>query len=173
MLPIQILTNNLLYDFSQVAIPTDNVSVNLIAKPQPWDMGELTRFILFIGPVSSIFDYTTFFVMLTLFHCWPVSRQSLFQTGWFVESLMTQTLIIHVIRTRQIPFIQARASAALTFTTVIIMAIAAWLPFSPLSRMLGFQPLPWLFWPILFATLVCYVVLTQLVKMWLIRKKWL
>jgi len=173
MLPIQILTNNLLYDFSQVAIPTDNVSVNLIAKPQPWDMGEITRFILFIGPVSSIFDYTTFFVMLYLFHCWVPAGAALFHTGWFVESLMTQTLIIHVIRTRQIPFIQARASMALTITTVVIMAISAWLPSSPLARMLALVPLPWLFWPILLATLLCYVVLTQLVKMWLIRKKWL
>jgi Mg2+-importing ATPase len=173
MLPIQILTNNLLYDFSQVAIPTDNVNVDLIAKPQPWDMGEITRFILFIGPVSSIFDYTTFFVMLYLFHCWAPSGAALFHTGWFVESLMTQTLIIHVIRTRQIPFIQARASTALTVTTVIIMAISAWLPYSPLAKMLALVPLPGLFWPILFATLIAYVVLTQLVKMWLIRRKWL
>jgi magnesium-transporting ATPase (P-type) len=173
MLPIQLLTNNLLYDFSQVAIPTDNVNVNLIAKPQPWDMGEITRFILFIGPVSSIFDYTTFFVMLDLFNCWVPAGAALFHTAWFVESLMTQTLIIHVIRTRQIPFLQARASAALTLSTVIIMAVAAWLPFSPLAKWLGFVPLPGLFWPILLATLVCYVVLTQLVKMWLIRKKWL
>ena len=173
MLPIQILTNNLLYDFSQVAIPTDNVNVNLIAKPQPWDMGEIARFILFIGPVSSIFDYTTFFVMLYLFNCWVPARADLFHTGWFVESLMTQTLIIHVIRTRQIPFLQARASAALTFTTVVIMAVSAWLPYSPLAKMLALVPLPGLFWPILLATLICYVVLTQLVKMWLIRMKWL
>jgi magnesium-transporting ATPase (P-type) len=173
MLPIQILTNNLLYDFSQVAIPTDNVNVKLISKPQPWDMGEITRFILFIGPVSSIFDYTTFFVMLYLFGCWVPAGAALFHTGWFVESLMTQTLIIHVIRTRQIPFIQARASTALTLTTLAIMAISAWLPYSPLGPMLALVPLPWLFWPILLATLVCYVILTQLVKMWLIHKKWL
>jgi magnesium-transporting ATPase (P-type) len=173
MLPIQLLTNNLLYDFSQVAIPTDNVNVNLIAKPQPWDMGEISRFILFIGPVSSIFDYTTFFVMLELFNCWVPAGAALFHTGWFVESLMTQTLIIHVIRTRQIPFIQARASTTLTLSTILIMAIAAWLPFSPLAKWLGFVMLPPLFWPILLATLVCYVVLTQLVKMWLIHKKWL
>jgi Mg2+-importing ATPase len=173
MLPIQVLTNNLLYDFSQVAIPTDNVNVNLITKPQPWDMGEITRFIVFIGPVSSIFDYTTFFVMLYIFNCWNPAGAALFHTGWFVESLMTQTLIIHVIRTRQIPFIQARASTALTITTIIIMAVAGWLPFSPLAKMLDLVPLPWLFWPILFATLVGYMALTQLVKMWLIRKQWL
>jgi Mg2+-importing ATPase len=151
MLPIQILANNLLYDFSQVPIPTDNVGKDLIAKPLPWDMGEITRFILFIGPVSSIFDYTTFAVMWLLFKCNLVNlpippglveqfgkatdpdhtyRAALFQTGWFVESLMTQTLIIHVIRTKKIPFIQARASVPLTLTTVVIMAAAAWLPYS-------------------------------------------
>jgi P-type Mg2+ transporter len=194
MLPIQILANNLLYDFSQVPIPTDNVGEDLIAKPHPWDMGEITRFILFIGPISSIFDYTTYGVMWFLFKCnlanLPVPPgladqfahvtdvdhtypAALFHTGWFVESLMTQTLIIHVIRTRKIPFIQARASLPLTITTAVIMAIAAWLPYSPLARMLGFVPLPGLFWPILFLTLLCYVVLTQLVKMWLIRKQWL
>jgi Mg2+-importing ATPase len=194
MLPIQILTNNLLYDFSQVPIPTDNVGADLIAKPRPWDIGEITRFILFIGPISSIFDYTTYATMWFLFKCrlanLPVPpglaeqfahvadtdhsyRAALFQTGWFVESLMTQTLIIHVIRTRKIPFIQARASLPLTMTTVVIMAVGAWLPYSPLARMLGFVPLPVLFWPILFLTLLCYVVLTQLVKMWLIHKKWL
>jgi Mg2+-importing ATPase len=100
-------------------------------------------------------------------------QASLFQTGWFVESLMTQTLIIHVIRTRQIPFIQARASGPLTITTLVIMAVSAWLPYSPFGLMLGFVPLPAFYWPILFLTLLCYVVLTQLVKMWLIKKKWL
>jgi Mg2+-importing ATPase len=193
MLPIQILTNNLLYDFSQVPIPTDNVDSELIAKPHPWDIGEITRFILFIGPISSIFDYTTYGVMWFIFKCRMAGlvpppelaahfahadvehtyQASLFQTGWFVESLMTQTLIIHVIRTRQIPFIQARASVPLTITTLVIMALSAWLPYSPLSLMLGLVPLPGIYWPILFVTLLCYVVLTQLVKMWLIRKKWL
>jgi P-type Mg2+ transporter len=175
MKPIQVLTNNLLYDFSQVPIPTDNVGADLIAKPRPWDIGEITRFILFIGPISSIFDYTTYFIMLNVFHCWDATaaNASLFQTGWFVESLMTQTLIIHVIRTKKIPFIQARASLPLTITTVLIMAIGMWLPFSPLSTALGFSPLPSLYWPFLFGTLLCYVVLTQLVKMWLIRKNWI
>ncbi len=173
MKPIQVLTNNLLYDFSQVPIPTDNVGADLIAKPRPWDIGEITRFILFVGPVSSIFDYTTYFIMLYVFHCWDPARASLFQTGWFVESLMTQTLIIHVIRTKKIPFIQAHASLPLTITTVLIMAIGMWLPFSPVSAALGFTPLPPLYWPFLFGTLLCYVVLTQLVKMWLIRRNWI
>ena len=114
MAPIQVLTNNLLYDFSQVPIPTDAVDEEQVAQPRPWNIGEITRFILFIGPISSIFDYTTFFVMLWVFNCWDPSRAPLFQTGWFVESLMTQTLIIHVIRTNKIPFIQSRASWPLT-----------------------------------------------------------
>ena len=110
MLPIQILTNNLLYDFSQIPIPTDEVDPEQIAKPAPWSMGLIARFILFIGPCSSVFDYTTYFMMLYIFDCWTPARASLFQTGWFVESLITQTLIIHVIRTNKIPFIQSRAS---------------------------------------------------------------
>ena len=117
MLPIQVLTNNLLYDFSQVPIPTDTVGPDQTAKPRPWHMGDIKRFVLFIGPISSIFDYTTFFVMLYVFGCWDPARASLFQTGWFVESLITQTLIVHVIRTNQIPFIQSRASWQLTLTT--------------------------------------------------------
>jgi Mg2+-importing ATPase len=170
MAPLQVLTNNLLYDFSQVPIPTDSVGPEQTAHPRPWHLGEITRFILFIGPVSSIFDYTTYFVMLYLFDCWNPSRASLFQTGWFVESLMTQTLIIHVIRTDKLPFIQSRASWPLTVMTVLIMAVGVWLPFSPLASVLGFTPLPRLYWPFLIATLACYVVLTQLVKMLLIGR---
>ena len=173
MAPIQVLTNNLLYDFSQVPIPTDTVGAEQTAKPRPWHIGDIKRFVLCIGPISSIFDYTTFFVMLYVFGCWDPARASLFQTGWFVESLITQTLIVHVIRTNKIPFLQGRASWQLTMTTVAIMAVAAWLPYSPLAPALGFAALPRLYWPILFATLLCYVVLTQAVKMWLIRKAWL
>jgi Mg2+-importing ATPase len=173
MAPIQVLTNNLLYDFSQVPIPTDTVGPDQTALPRPWHIGGIKKFILFIGPISSIFDYTTFFVMLYVFGCWDPARASLFQTGWFVESLITQTLIVHVIRTNKIPFIQGRASWQLTLTTGAIMAVAAWLPYSPVAPALGFKDLPPLYWPILLATLLCYVVLTQLVKMWLIRKAWL
>jgi Mg2+-importing ATPase len=173
MAPLQVLTNNLLYDFSQVPIPTDSVGPEETARPRPWHIGEITKFILLIGPISSIFDYTTYFVMLYVFDAWDPSRASLFQTGWFVESLMTQTLIIHVIRTKKIPFIQGRASWPLTIMTVVIMCIGMWLPYSPLAAALGFVHLPPLYWPILFLTLLCYVVLTQIVKMWLIRKTWL
>ena len=109
MAPIQILTNNLLYDVSQVPIPTDDVDPEQVAKPRPWSMTAISRFMLFIGPCSSIFDYTTFFMMLYVFDCWDNARP-LFQTGWFVESLLTQTLIIHIIRTNRIPFLQSWAS---------------------------------------------------------------
>ena len=124
MTPIQILTNNLLYDVSQTAIPTDAVDPEQIARPRPWDIGSITRFIVFIGPCSSIFDYTTFLIMLYVFNAWAVEKAALFQTGWFVESLLTQTLIVHVIRTRKIPFLQSRASAPLIAMTVVIMSIA-------------------------------------------------
>jgi Mg2+-importing ATPase len=180
MEPKQILTNNLLYDFSQVPIPGDNVDPEQIVKPRPWQMGEIARFILFVGPCSSVFDYSTYFMMLYVFGCWDVSTPellkqsaSLFQTGWFVESLLTQTLIIHIIRTNRIPFLQSWASWPLTVTTAVIMGVGAWLPFSPIAPWLGFSPLPPLYWPLIVLTLFCYVVLTQGVKVWLIRKGWI
>jgi len=192
MAPIQVLSNNLLYDFSQVPIPTDNVGPLQIAKPRPWNMGEIAKFIVFIGPISSIFDYTTYLMMWFVFKCGNVQlapppelaarfpgakvddcyAAALFHTGWFVESLMTQTLIIHVIRTNLIPFIQSRASWQLTMTTLFIMAIGAYLPYSPLATTLGFVPLPLRYWPLLLVTLVCYVALTQVIKTWLIKKNW-
>jgi Mg2+-importing ATPase len=173
MKPLQVLTNNLLYDFSQVPIPTDEVDPEFIARPRAWSMNELTRFIIFMGPVSSIFDYTTFAIMWWLFGANDVAHASLFQTGWFVESLLTQTLIIHIIRTNRIPFFQSRASWPLTVTTAIIMAVGRWLPFSPLAEPLGLTGLPPLYWPILVLTLLCYSVLTQLTKQWLLRKAWI
>jgi Mg2+-importing ATPase len=173
MAPIQVLTNNLLYDFSQVPIPTDEVDPEQITKPRPWNIDEIKRFILFIGPISSIFDYTTYFIMLYIFNCWDPSKASLFQTGWFVESLMTQTLIIHVIRTNKIPFLQSRPSWPLIVTTVLVMTAGMLLPFSPLAKPLGFEQLPPLYWPLLSLTLLCYIILTQGVKTLLLRKKWI
>ena len=196
ILPLQILTNNLLYDFSQVPIPTDNVGANQIAKPRPWQMGEIAKFMVLLGPISSIFDYTTFAMMWFVFKCTDLMAQTqakapgmveqfkgealdhthaaqMFHTGWFVESIMTQTLIIHVIRTNQIPFIQSRASWQLSMTTILIMLIGAALPYSPLAGPLGFVPLPWLYWVLLAGTLVCYVALTQVIKGWMIKKNWL
>lgn len=173
MAPIQVLANNLLYDFSQVPIPTDTVGADQLTQPRPWKLGEITRFILFIGPISSIFDYFTFFVMLHFFGCWDPARASLFQSGWFVESLITQTLIIHVIRTNKLPFIEGRASWQLTLTTLAVMAVGVWLPFSPIAGYLGFTPLPASYWPFLIAAVLGYVLLTQGVKTWLARRKWL
>ena len=173
MAPLQILTNNLLYDFSQVPIPTDEVDPEQIARPRPWSMKEITKFILFIGPCSSVFDYTTYFIMWFVFRAVDPAHAALFQTGWFVESLLTQTLIIHVIRTNRIPFLQSRASLPLTLTSLAIMAVGIWLPFSPFAQALGFAELPHLYWPLLLATLLLYVLLTQTVKMWLLRKAWI
>jgi P-type Mg2+ transporter len=173
MAPIQVLTNNLLYDFSQVPIPADSVDEEQVSRPRPWNIEEIKRFILFIGPISSIFDYTTFFVMLYVFKCWDPARAPLFQTGWFVESLMTQTLIIHVIRTNKIPFLQSRASWALTGTTFAIMAFGIWLPYSPMAFALGFVRLPGMYWPILLVTLLGYMALTQVIKVFLLRKHWI
>jgi Mg2+-importing ATPase len=173
MAPIQVLTNNLLYDFSQVPIPTDAVDEEQVARPRPWNIAELKRFILYVGPISSIFDYTTFFVMLWVFNCWDPARAPVFQTGWFVESLMTQTLIIHVIRTNKIPFIQSRASRPLIATTLCIMAFGMWLPYSPLASALGLARLPGMYWPILLLTLVAYLCVTQGIKVWLLRKNWI
>jgi Mg2+-importing ATPase len=173
MAPLQILTNNLLYDFSQVPIPTDHVDPEQVVAPRPWSMAAITRFILFVGPCSSIFDYTTYAMMLYVFDCWDPSRASLFQTGWFVESLLTQTLIIHVIRTHRIPFLQSRASPALMATTAAIIGVGVWLPSSPLGPALRLTPLPHLYWPLLALTLLAYMAVTQGVKSWLLRRHWI
>jgi Mg2+-importing ATPase len=168
MLPIQVLTNNLLYDFSQTTIPTDQVDAEWLTKPRQWTISKILHFILFIGPISSIFDYLTFFLMLYVFNSWH--NPALFQTGWFVESLFTQTLIIHVIRTNKIPFIQSRASGPLILTSLIIVAVGAWLTISPLANTLGFVPLPALYWLYLAMMLLGYAILTQMVKTWFIHR---
>jgi len=179
MAPIQILTNNLLYDFSQVPIPIDDVDPEQIAKPRPWSMSAISRYILFIGPCSSIFDYTTFFLMWYGFGAamlYATGRKDesvqLFQTGWFVESLITQTLIIHVIRTNRIPFLQSWASWPMIVTTAVIMAFGAWLPYSPLAPLFNFIPLPPMYWPCLAATVIAYLAVTQGAKVLLFRLGW-
>ncbi len=168
MAPLQVLTNNLLYDFSQTTIPTDNVDEEYLAEPRKWEIGNITRFMLVVGPISSIFDYATYFTMLFVFNAW--NDPALFQTGWFVESLLTQTLIIHIIRTSRIPFFQSRASTPLIAMTLAVCAIGIVLPLTPLADTLGFKPLPALYWPILAAFLLTYAVLTHLVKSWFIKR---
>ncbi|MDE3128077.1 MAG: magnesium-translocating P-type ATPase, partial [Gemmatimonadota bacterium] len=164
MAPIQVLTNNLLYDVSQVPIPGDNVDPEQVVAPRPWSVERIRRFILLVGPVSSLFDYTTFAVLWFVFGARDVAHQALFQTGWFVESLFTQTLIIHVIRTARVPFLQSRSSWQLAGTTALVMAIGAWLPSSPFAASLGLTALPGAYWAFLAATVAAYVVTVQIVK---------
>jgi Mg2+-importing ATPase len=168
MLPIQVLTNNLLYDFSQTAIPSDSVDAEWLEQPHKWAIGEIRRFIFFIGPISSIFDYLTFALMLFVFK--SAANPALFHTAWFVESLFTQTLIIHVIRTNRLPFIQSKPSKALLVTSLIIVAVGAALPFSPLAGVLGFVALPPTFWLFLVGMMVAYILLTQVVKTWFYKR---
>jgi P-type Mg2+ transporter len=168
MTPIQVLTNNLLYDFSQTTIPTDNVDEEYLASPRKWDIGNIFKFMVFVGPISSIFDYATYGMMLYVFNAW--SSPSLFQTGWFVESLLTQTLIIHIIRTAKVPFFESHASPALIATTVIICTVGMTLPFTWAGATLGFEPLPWVYWPLVAAMLVTYAALTHFVRVWFTRR---
>ena len=168
MTAIQVLTNNLLYDFSQTTIPTDNVDAEYLMVPRRWDIGNITKFVLIVGPISSIFDYATFFMMLYLFDAWR--NPALFQTGWFVESLLTQTLIIHIIRTAKIPFVESRASTALIATTIVIAITGMALPFTPLGTWLGFVPLPAAYWLAIGLIIPGYAIATHLAKTWFIRR---
>jgi Mg2+-importing ATPase len=168
MAPIQVLTNNLLYDFSQTAIPTDNVDEEYLAVPRRWDIESITKFMLLIGPISSIFDYATYFLMLHVYNAWD--KPALFQTGWFVESLLTQTLIIHIIRTAKVPFFQSRASTALITTSLVIAVVGVTIPFVWLGAFLGFTPLPPSYWGWLLAILFGYALLTHFTKSWFVRR---
>ena len=181
MKPVQILMNNLLYDFSQTGIPMDNVDEELISRPVKWNVENIKRFMVFIGPISSFFDYLTFGLMWFVFKCNAFvteglslaekgMAEKLFQTGWFVESLLTQTLIVHIIRTRRIPFIESRASLHMTVTTLLIMLIGAWLPYSPFAVHFGMVPLPALYWVWIIVFLIAYAVLTNMVKNWFFKR---
>ena len=160
MAPIHVLTNNLLYDFSQVPIPTDTVGPEQTAKPRPWNMGDIQRFVLFIGPVSSIFDFLTFFVMLQVLH----ASHAEFRSGWFVESLATQTLVVYVIRTRRVPFFHSRPSLPMLITPLACALIGAALPFTPLAGVLGFATLPISFFLILLGMIATYLLLVEIAK---------
>jgi Mg2+-importing ATPase len=175
MLPIQLLVQNLLYDISQVSIPWDDVDPDFLKQPRKWDAGGIARFMVFIGPISSIFDIVTFLVMWNVFGANTVENQSLFQSGWFVVGLLTQTIIVHMIRTQHIPFIQSRAAMPVILLTASIMAFGIYLPFSSLGAHLGMVPLPLSYFPWLAGILLCYCVLTQLMKRIYIRRfgQWL
>ncbi|MCV9928637.1 magnesium-translocating P-type ATPase [Flavobacterium sp. LS1R49] len=175
MLPVQLLTQNLLYDISQTTIPWDKMDEDFLKEPKKWDASSIQRFMFFIGPISSIFDFATFALMFYYFKANSPELQSFFQSGWFIEGLLSQTLIIHMIRTKKVPFIQSWAAAPVLALTTIIMLIGIAIPFSPLAPMLKMQPLPLSYFPWLFGILTCYCLLTQFVKTWFIKKfnQWL
>jgi P-type Mg2+ transporter len=160
MLPGQILLNNLLYDSSQLSIPTDHVDAEQLAAPAHWDIAFIRRFMLFFGPISSLFDFLTFYVMLHFFHAGP----ALFRSGWFVESLATQTLVIFAIRTRRVPFFRSRPSLPLILAASAVVAVGTALPYSPLSHLLGFAALPIGFFAALVAMVIAYLVLIEFAK---------
>lgn len=159
MLPTQILLNNFLYDAAQISIPTDNVEASYIRVPRRWNMALIRNFMIAIGPISSIYDFLTFYVLLHYLH----ANQQEFHSGWFVESLATQTLVLFVIRTMGNP-LQSRPSRALATTTILVTLIGCVLPFSPLHHLLGFTPLPWPFFLFLAVSTVTYLLLVEVAK---------
>ena len=165
MLPTQILLNNFLYDIAQITIPTDNVDPSFVRKPRRWNIALIRHFMMVIGPVSSVYDFLTFYVLLHAFH----AEASLFHTGWFVESLATQTLVIFVIRTRG-SFFASRPSWALTATTLGVVAVALALPYSPFASLLRFVPLPAGFFLFLAGATLTYLAIVEVVKRALMRR---
>ncbi len=171
MLPMHLLVQNLLYDISQIAIPFDNVDDEQLRQPQRWQPGEIGRFMLFFGPISSVFDITTFAVMWFVFGAQTPEQQTLFQSGWFIVGLMTQTLVVHMIRTPKLPFIESRAATPLLAMTAIIMAIGIFLPEGPLAHYFKLQPLPLLYFALLPLIVLGYMLLTQAMKGFY-RRRW-
>lgn len=170
MLAIHLLIQNLMYDISQLALPWDKMDKEFLSKPRKWDAKNIGRFMVWIGPTSSIFDITTFALMWYVFAANTPELQSLFQSGWFIEGLLSQTLVVHMLRTQKIPFIQSTAALPVMLMTFLIMAIGIYIPFSPLGAYVGLQPLPWEYFPWLVGTLVCYCFVAQGMKMFYIRR---
>ena len=166
MAPIQILLNNFLYDLSQVAIPTDTVDEEFVQKPRPWRLQSIQRFMVLIGPISSVFDYLTFGILWFVFR----AEAALFHTGWFLESLCTQTLVIHVIRTGKVPFLDTRPSWFLILTSLLIIALGLWVPFSPLAKPFGFVVPPPAYFLVLVGIVTLYLVSVQVGKTWFVRQ---
>ena len=170
MMPVQVLVQNLLYDVSQISIPWDQVDEEFVATPKKWNASGITRFMMFIGPISSIFDCLIFALLFFYFQANTESTQSFFQSGWFVEGLLSQTLIVHMIRTRKIPFFQSTASIPVLSLTICIMVIGILLPYSPFADALKLQPLPPIYFIFLAGILFTYCVVVQFVKKWFIKK---
>jgi Mg2+-importing ATPase len=170
MLPLQLLVLNLMYDIGQTGIPFDNVDAELVTKPLQWNPKDIGRFMLFFGPISSLFDIATFGLMWWVFAASSAGQQGLFQSGWFVESLLTQTLVVHMLRTPKLPFVQSHAAAPLMVMTFAIMALGLWLPMSPLAGYFKLQPLPAAYYGWLVAILLSYCALTTLMKRLYIRR---
>ncbi|NBY53006.1 MAG: magnesium-translocating P-type ATPase [Betaproteobacteria bacterium] len=170
MAPVQVLLNNLLYDFSQTAVPTDTVDDEYLRQPRAWDIGGIARTMVFIGPISSLFDYATFGLMWWVLGATAPADAALFQTGWFVESLLSQTLIVHVLRTARLPFVESAPSPALLATTLGICAIGVLLPYTPLGASFNLVPLPANYWLAMAVLLPAYFALTQWVKGRLVRR---
>lgn len=170
MLPLQLLVQNLLYDIGQTGIPFDNVDPELVTQPLKWNPADIGRFMVFFGPISSLFDIITFAMMWWVFSANSVAQQGLFQSGWFVVGLLTQTLVVHMVRTPKIPFVQSRAAARLMVMTLAIMAVGLWLPLGPLASYFKLQALPLAYYGWLVAILVGYSVLTTLMKRLYIRR---
>ncbi|MTC38848.1 magnesium-translocating P-type ATPase [Providencia alcalifaciens] len=164
MLAIHLLVQNLLYDMSQLALPWDKMDKEFLKRPRKWDAKNIGRFMIWIGPTSSIFDITTFALMWYVFQANSVAHEALFQSGWFVEGLLSQTLVVHMLRTQKIPFIQSTAALPVLLTTGIIMALGLYIPFSSFGTMIGLQPLPMEYFPWLVLTLVSYCFVAQGMK---------
>ncbi len=171
MAPLQIILNNFLYDMSQLGVTTDDVDPEDLSRPAKWNIDNIKNYMLFIGPISSIFDYMTFGVMWFVFGAHLVASQGLFQAGWFIESLMTQTLVVMVIRTNKIPFLQSAPNKKLFILSIGIVAIGLVIVATPIRSIFGFQELPWTFYPILFGMVGTYLVLTQIMKTFLLKMK--
>ena len=170
MLPVQLLVLNLLYDFSQTSLPWDRMDDEFLRTPRKWDTTGIARFMVWIGPISSVFDITTFLLLWYVFRATAHGGEAIFQSGWFIESLLSQTLIIHMIRTEKVPFIQSRAAVPVLLLTSAIMGAGLYLLYSPLGAAVGLVRLPAMFFPCLLATLLAYGGLTQLVKVRYIRR---
>lgn len=175
MLAMQLLIQNLIYDLSQMFLPWDRMHPDFVKKPRKWDAGNIGRFMVWLGPTSSVFDIVTYVLMWTVFGAGAAFHlhgggQSIMNSGWFIEGLVSQTLVVHMLRTRKIPFVQSTASLPVLLSTSVAILVGCWLPFSPLAGALGFISLDHSYWLWLVATILGYMMLTQVVKTLYIRR---